>query len=404
MNDLLKDLRENNEKFSEEYHDMMRSYYEKMLKTESAKSTGVNEPDSEGGLTITPTQCFCIKTKDVNGQKIFLNITSHEKVDAPKEEHILEVDNKYGVRLPLSLSERYEDFDNNNQICQVYDVIFHPTIIKKAEEDPMVLQFVMQVVTERIKQKFNQQLSPEFVIMKKLKYKGKAVRSQRIRYRKGPKIEEVIKPDFDSSKESTVNLDSKEINKAVNQKGKTPIWNFLILKDSHLSLEHFKGITKIGNKLLTTKFSIEEFHHNLQKKKKDEGTDNQEDNSKNDSIDDIFIFYDSSNASPEHGKALLYIIEMNLLSKSIGINLNISDESLILNCPKLYSLELNFPFKINSKEASSIFETSDRLLYLILPFYEQDVIEMQGISKLAKKVPLEEEIKISEDYLYDLIE
>jgi hypothetical protein len=398
MNELLKDLKENNEKFSEEYYEMMQNYYEKLMKTENAKSLDPNEPDAEGGITITPTQGFCLKTKDTNGQKIFLNITSHEKVESPKEEHILEVDNKYGVRLPLSLSDRYEDFDTNNQICQVYDVIFNPNIVKKAEDDPMVLEFVMQVLSERVKQKYNQELSQEFVKLKKLKYKGKAIRSQRIRYRKGPKIEEVIKPELDTVKEHGINLNSKEISKEVNQKGKTPTWNLIILKDGIMNLKNFKIILEMGIKLLASKFTINEFNHNksLNKQFKESLKSNS-----NESSNDFFLYYDGSNATPEYGKCLIYIIEMNLISKSVGINLNISDESLILNCPKLYSLELNFPFKINSSEAYSIFTLNDRLLYVILPFHEKDIIDMQGFSKEKLSV---QDIKISDDYLFDLIE
>lgn len=401
MNDLLKDLKENNEKFSEEYYEMMRNYYEKMVKTENQKVPNPNEPDEQGGITITPTECFCLKTKDVNGQKIFLNITSHEKIDAPKEEHILEVDNKYGVRLPLSLSERYEDFDNNNQMCQVYDVIFNPNIVKKGEEDPMVLQFIMQVVAERIKQKNSQELSQEFVKLKKLKFKGKAIRSQRIRYRKGPKIEEVIKPDYDNQIDSRVTLDSKEVSKEVNQKSKTPAWNLVILQDEYLSVINFKKFKDIGSKLLAGKFSLNEFNHNeiFINKNFQEKTDIEHRNVALD--DDFYKYYNGSNATPQHGKSLIYIIEMNLISKSIGISLNISDNCLVLNCSKIYNLELNLPFRINSNQAYSVFEPKDRQLYIILPFYEKDVVEMQAVSKEKTSA---DQIKISDDYIYDLIE
>lgn len=38
--------------------------------------------DEEGGITIQPIKGFVVKTKDENGQKVFINMTSHEAVDS----------------------------------------------------------------------------------------------------------------------------------------------------------------------------------------------------------------------------------------------------------------------------------------------------------------------------------
>ena len=40
-----------------------------------------------------------------------LNLCGSDKVDPPKEQHILEMNNQEGIRIPLSLSEKYEDFE-----------------------------------------------------------------------------------------------------------------------------------------------------------------------------------------------------------------------------------------------------------------------------------------------------
>jgi hypothetical protein len=383
MDDLLKDLKNNNEKFSDEYMDLMKQYYEK-LSTQNIQNKNPNEPDEEGGLVITPTENYCIKTQDANGQKVFLNITSHEKVEAPKEEYILEIENKLGVRLPLSLSEKYEDFDNKGEICQVYDVIFNPNVVKKAENDMMVLQFMVQLVCERVKQRFNQTLSVNnFMKLKNLKYKGKTMRQQRIRVRKGPKIEEIINHNEDNSEKINM-INSKQIDKEVNEKGKTPIWNLLILKDKNLTAGGFKNICTVAKNLINkAKFTLEDFNHNS-------------------SSNNTYLFFDASNANPRYGQALIYIFELNLISKSVGINLNICDEGLIMNCPKLYSIEINLPFRIHSKSAYSIFDTSERLLYVILPFYEKDYVELQEMIN-KKNGEKNVEVNVTDEYLYDLI-
>ena len=73
--------------------------------------------EKTGGITITPEEYCCVKTTDETGQKIFLNLCSSDKIDPPAEQHILEMNNQHGVRIPLSLSEKYEDFDVHGNIC-----------------------------------------------------------------------------------------------------------------------------------------------------------------------------------------------------------------------------------------------------------------------------------------------
>lgn len=113
MEEILKELKNKNEDFSAEYADLMKEYYQKLLTQPGDKSNipGLNHPDEEGGLIIVPKPYCCIKAIDKNSQKVFINFTMHEKIEAPKEENILEVDNQFGVRVPMSLSDRFEDFD-----------------------------------------------------------------------------------------------------------------------------------------------------------------------------------------------------------------------------------------------------------------------------------------------------
>jgi hypothetical protein len=114
MEDLVSSLKNSNDKFSEDYVSLMKEYYTKLQQSGDAGKLNLNQPDAEGGMLIIPNHYCCIKTTDTNGQKVFINITSHDKIEAPKEEHILEMENQFGVRLPLSLSDKYEDFDNKS--------------------------------------------------------------------------------------------------------------------------------------------------------------------------------------------------------------------------------------------------------------------------------------------------
>ena len=409
MDDFLKELKSKNKEFSDDYVNMMKQYYQKLMNnpaelqnTLNQLKGGKDQVDSEGGITITPDEYCCIKTTDETGQKIFLNLCSSDKVDPPAEQHILEMNNQQGVRIPLSLSEKYEDFDVHGNICQVYDAIFNPGVLKKTEVEPMVLNFLVSILAGRIKERFKKNInSDKFVRLKNLKYKGKSVRSQRIRARK-VKIDEIInntneKDDkkLNNNNNGQINNNiANEINKEVNEKGKTPNWNILIIKTNNLTGKLFKEIDSIvKDNVLGNNGRI---NYNLMTNFDRENPD--------------YEYYNGYNCNPGAGNGFLLCIQMDLLGKSSGIRINLCDENMTLYCGKLYSLEINLPYKINSKNAKSIFNIESKVLYIYMPFYIKDIndfMKMKEITANENKNKTIEDMKnavnISEDYLYDVI-
>ena len=425
MDDFINELKQKNKDFSEEYINMMKQYYQKLMNnpaelqnTLNNLKNGQNGIDPEGGITITPEPYCCVKVQDETGQKIFLNLCGSDKVDPPKEQHILEMNNQEGIRIPLSLSEKYEDFDVHGTACEVYDIIMNPSTLQKTENQPLVMGFILNLIASRLKERFKKViLIDKYVRLKNLKYKGKTVRSQRIRARK-VKIDEII----DNSNEKEKNLKknqgeggvgtdqgmgsrtniANEINKEVNEKGKTPNWNFVIInveKTSDINGALFKQIeSEAKNKILNNNGNINfDMLVNEEKNK-------------------LFKYFNGFNASPKYGIGILLLIEMELLVKSSGIRLNLSDESLTMYVPKLYSLEMNLPYKVNSKSANSFFNLESRILYIYLPFYEKDIEDFKILEenerikneKEKKEVQIGssdigEKIKLNEDYLYDVI-
>ena len=424
MDDFINELKQKNKDFSEEYINMMKQYYQKLMNnpaelqnTLNNLKSGQSGIDAEGGITITPEPYCCVKVQDETGQKIFLNLCGSDQVDPPKEQHILEMNNQEGIRIPLSLSEKYEDFDVHGTACEVYDIIMNPTTIQKTESQPLVMGFILNLIASRLKERFKKVIIiDKYVRLKNLKYKGKTVRSQRIRARK-VKIDEII----DNSNEKEKNLNgnnnmgngtnigdrtniANEINKEVNEKGKTPNWNFIIIKaekTSDINGALFKEIeNEAKSKILNNNGNV-----NF-------------DMLVNDKKDKLFEYFNGFNASPKYGIGILLLIEMELLVKSSGIRLNLSDESLTMYVPKLYSLEMNLPYKINSKNANSFFNLESRILYIYLPFYEKDIEEFKTMKENEKiknekekneesnginDKDIGEKIKLNEDYLYDVI-
>lgn len=242
----------------------------------------------------------------------------------------------------------------------VYDAIFNPRVIEQSDKDPTLFQFVVSIVIDRIFQRFKHELSTSFTRMKNFTYKGKNIRPQRIKVRKGPKIEEVLKSDSGTNRDSDFlnnrNL-AKEINKQINENSKTPSWNFLIIKNAKIDISEMKKILSIPNSYLNRRFSFREF----------------ESNEKND-----LLFFDNSNANPKYGFGFLYLIELNLLAKSSGIHLNVSDDGFILTCGSIYKLLVSLPSRIEAEKTYSYFDLKNRFLYIFMSFYKEDVLKFHG--------------------------
>ena len=419
MDDFINELKQKNNQFSEEYINMMKQYYQKLMNNPQELQNTINNLknagngiDPDGGITIVPDPYCCVKVQDETGQKIFLNLCSSDKIDQPKEQHILEMNNQEGIRIPLSLSEKYEDFDVHGTACEVYDIIMNPQTLKKTENEPLVMGFILSLIANRLKERFKKVIIiDKYVRLKNLKYKGKTVRSQRIRARR-VKIDEIINDSNEKDKklsekngEGNIHANANianEINKEVNEKGKTPNWNFIIIKakeTSDINGALFKEIEAIAKNKILNNNGLINFDMLVNERK-----------------DKLFDYFNGFNASPKYGIGLLILIEMEMLVKSTGIRLNLSDESLTLYVSKLYSLEMNLPYKINSKESKSFFNLESRILYIYLPFYQKDIDDFRVMEENERiknekeknkengQMPdISEAIKLNEDYLYDVI-
>ena len=196
---------------------------------------------------------------------------------------------------------------------------------------------------------------------------------------------------------------ANEINKEINEKGKTPNWNFIIIKakeTSDINGALFKEIENVAKSKILNNNGLINFDMLVNEKK-----------------DKLYEYFNGFNASPKYGIGLLLLIEMELLVKSTGIRLNLSDESLTLYVAKLYSLEINLPYKINSKNAKSFFNIESRILYIYLPFYQKDIDDFRALEEnerikndkeknkenIENVVDIGDKINLNEDYLYDVI-
>ena len=116
-------------------------------------------------------------------------MTGHEMVDSFEEKPLPDSE-EMGIRIPLSLGTVREDNDKAGNIAQVYDVIWNPTTIARCKKEAGFRQIAAELVFTYIKQKYTHTLNPRFTVPK-MNYKGKTVQLQRVRAKKGPKIQQI---------------------------------------------------------------------------------------------------------------------------------------------------------------------------------------------------------------------
>jgi hypothetical protein len=125
-----------------------------------------------------------------------------------------------------------------------------------------------------------------------------------------------------NDRDDIINADiPREINKNINEQAKTPKWEMFVLKNKNIlySLNN-DNISAFNNMLETAKSSSFSYKYNL------------ENFIHNSNEEQLYMFFDGQNANPKYGESLILFVELNLLSRSIGINLNVNDEGLVLHC------------------------------------------------------------------------
>jgi hypothetical protein len=185
MEALLKQIKE-----SPEYSDIAKKLTDSQIKSFLSQYSQLpeNQLDSEGGIMITPTKGYVVKTFDISSnEKVFLNICSHEIIDLPEEKDLPDIEDHRALRVPLSLGAPRPDHDRNGKICTIYDIVVNPKILEKSAEDNATRQLLIELCTTHINQKYKQQLSLSNFYseyrLPKLKYKG-TLQQQRVRGKK----------------------------------------------------------------------------------------------------------------------------------------------------------------------------------------------------------------------------
>ena len=176
---------------------------------------------------VEPTPGFVVKTQCATVGKVFVNMCHHELVDGIEHKAVPAAEaQKYntseaGIRIPLAMGERREEFDKKNEPAMVIDVIWAPTTIEQALKDGNFRQSIVELAFNYVQQKYSIELDMRFSIPK-MKYKGSTVQFQRIKAKKGPKITEVVMSPQEKAEREAKGLEEAKVKEA--QKEKTPLW------------------------------------------------------------------------------------------------------------------------------------------------------------------------------------
>ncbi|XP_022291151.2 PIH1 domain-containing protein 1-like [Crassostrea virginica] len=169
----------------------------KKLLLQSGVQDGATDPNSKvSWTTITPRPGFCLKTKKDNGEKVFINVCQADNVPQPKditEEELLkllESEDPFGFRVPMSIGEPHAEIDKSGQGCTAYDVVIHPAFFEKMKDNEVFRAFFLSVTLEGLEDKYSLTLSREWVILKNRKSVGR-LQEQNVRTQSKPVIMEM---------------------------------------------------------------------------------------------------------------------------------------------------------------------------------------------------------------------
>lgn len=201
--------------------------FQKLLLNAAAEDPSLlSSIQQQGGIPSTqviPKPGFCLKTKNKQNEKVFVNICMAENVPPPKDLsdneliQLLESDDPTGFRIPMSIGEPHAELDKSSKGCTVYDVVVSPQFMEKMKTSELFKTFFLTVMMEGLEQKFDTELSREWVILKNRKVVG-TLQAQNVRTQSKPFIMEMegqstqgsgstVKPgliqEVDSSREET---------------------------------------------------------------------------------------------------------------------------------------------------------------------------------------------------------
>ncbi|XP_071941802.1 PIH1 domain-containing protein 1-like [Antedon mediterranea] len=192
-----------------------RLYKELLLQASEMHNMESKEPECN---LVQPQPGMCVKTKDLHGNKIFINICQSSEMPSPlditEEElvQILQSDEPGDYRVPMSLGEAHAEIDKAGKGCTAYDVLISQEFYAKISKSNFFKGFFVTVVYEGIENKFKLAVdrNHEWTILKHRKTMG-PLQQHNIRKKSKPRILEM------DSIEETADVQIKQTKKLITE-------------------------------------------------------------------------------------------------------------------------------------------------------------------------------------------
>lgn len=330
---------------SEEFRNLFVEYCKEISDPENRKSyeTEIKQLEAERGVDtkfINPEAGFVLKTTADGKQKIFINVAKSSEVNPPTSERGR--DEKTGEqglkwRIPYAQSKPKRDFDNNKNVCPVYDVIFHPDALHLATKDPMFKKLVVDTACEAVKATNKLELDLTNIRFPKIGYKG-AARPMVIRNKIGSsQVDEnedplkQIYPPVASSKQKQTNSVREQANQTP-PKYATPKYEIIHRRDVEMS--------ELTNEL-------------------------------------------DAKINLTVPKELVVRIELPLLRTSKDLVLDVNAKTIYLKseAPAKYKLDLSLPCEVDKLSGKAQFDSDTRKLLITLPVVQRKKIGIADFNR-----------------------
>lgn len=168
---------------NDQFRDMLNDYAKEVHDPANVKlyQEEVTQLEKERGVQVTflhPEPGYVIKTS-INGErKAFVNLCTNSNVAQPTCERAVDGEGgdcpQQGFRwsLPYSISPPREDLDRAGRRCVVYDVLFHPFVLRMARANPRFQKMVENTAMDGLETHFAIKFDRNNVRHPKLKFKG----------------------------------------------------------------------------------------------------------------------------------------------------------------------------------------------------------------------------------------
>lgn len=164
---------------NEEFRKMFIDYCEEITDPENRKiyESEITQLEKERGVDVTfinPEPGYVIKTISDGTTKAFINIATSEKIEKPSSASSTDANGQRGLNwsLPYTLAPPRRDMDKKNQICQVYDVVYHPDALQLASRIPSFRKLLNDTATNAVQNAFHVNLDRANLKYPKICYKG----------------------------------------------------------------------------------------------------------------------------------------------------------------------------------------------------------------------------------------